>query len=288
MIASFSMNTIWPRCLNVTSSRSSVNAWTKSVLSSIWIPNRKYAVSRCSLSPWQRWISNVLLFISDCPWYDRGFCRHGPNCKNRHTRKVLCQNYLCGFCPEGPRCTLSHPTFELPNSNEHAPVQRKVIFVCDYCHETGHKASSCFKLPYEERQKYLNMPSNNMHSQGYNRLPLAQHQNSHHNHHDGAGGPPPPPGMFHPGDDQYLPTVLSQPFQHDVTCFKCGERGYVAGGCHSCIHFLLLLLVTMPTNVHDLMVRTCAIRIFHGASGSMSLGSFSFCLSVFIWPIKET
>ena len=42
--------------------------------------------------------------IKDCAWYDRGFCRHGPHCKNRHVRKVLCLNYLCGFCLEGPSC----------------------------------------------------------------------------------------------------------------------------------------------------------------------------------------
>uniref|UniRef100_A0A8C6ZIF2 Cleavage and polyadenylation specificity factor subunit 4 n=1 Tax=Nothoprocta perdicaria TaxID=30464 RepID=A0A8C6ZIF2_NOTPE len=39
-----------------------------------------------------------------CPWYDRGFCKHGPLCKYRHTRRVLCTNYLVGFCPEGPKC----------------------------------------------------------------------------------------------------------------------------------------------------------------------------------------
>ncbi|XP_068269671.1 putative cleavage and polyadenylation specificity factor subunit 4-like protein [Nyctibius grandis] len=39
-----------------------------------------------------------------CPWYDRGFCRHGPLCKYKHTRRVLCANYLVGFCPEGPKC----------------------------------------------------------------------------------------------------------------------------------------------------------------------------------------
>ncbi|XP_010209387.1 PREDICTED: putative cleavage and polyadenylation specificity factor subunit 4-like protein [Tinamus guttatus] len=39
-----------------------------------------------------------------CPWYDRGFCKHGPLCKYKHTRRVLCTNYLVGFCPEGPRC----------------------------------------------------------------------------------------------------------------------------------------------------------------------------------------
>ncbi len=153
----------------------------------------------------------------DCPWYDRGFCRHGPNCKNRHTRKVLCQNYLCGFCPEGPRCTLSHPTFELPNSNEYTPQQRKIVFVCDFCHETGHKASSCFKLPYEERQKYLNMPANNIQTQ--NRPPYGQNHNQ-------DGGSFQQSENIHPNEGQHPPgTGLSQPFQHDVTCFKCGERG---------------------------------------------------------------
>ena len=39
--------------------------------------------------------------IKDCPWYDRGFCRHGPSCRHRHTRRVLCINYLVGFCPDG-------------------------------------------------------------------------------------------------------------------------------------------------------------------------------------------
>ncbi|KGL94526.1 Cleavage and polyadenylation specificity factor subunit 4, partial [Charadrius vociferus] len=39
-----------------------------------------------------------------CPWYDRGFCRHGPLCKYKHTQRVMCTNYLVGFCPEGPKC----------------------------------------------------------------------------------------------------------------------------------------------------------------------------------------
>ncbi|NXF25293.1 CPSF4 factor, partial [Rhodinocichla rosea] len=39
-----------------------------------------------------------------CPWYDRGFCWHGPLCKYKHTRRVMCANYLVGFCPEGPKC----------------------------------------------------------------------------------------------------------------------------------------------------------------------------------------
>ena len=47
--------------------------------------------------------------VRDCPWYDRGFCRHGPNCRHRHVRRVLCINYLAGFCPVGDKCPDAHP-----------------------------------------------------------------------------------------------------------------------------------------------------------------------------------
>mmetsp|Transcript_3752 Transcript_3752/g.12518 ORF Transcript_3752/g.12518 Transcript_3752/m.12518 type:complete len:767 (-) Transcript_3752:38-2338(-) len=52
--------------------------------------------------------------VSDCPWYDRGFCKHGPRCRNRHTRKTVCVHYLAGFCPNGPDCKFAHPQFALP------------------------------------------------------------------------------------------------------------------------------------------------------------------------------
>ncbi|OZC10251.1 hypothetical protein X798_02841 [Onchocerca flexuosa] len=52
--------------------------------------------------------------IKDCPWYDRGFCRHGPFCKHRHRRRVLCPNYLAGFCPDGRDCKYAHPSFNIP------------------------------------------------------------------------------------------------------------------------------------------------------------------------------
>lgn len=155
----------------------------------------------------------------DCQWYDRGFCRHGPNCKNRHTRKVICQNYLCGFCLDGPRCTYSHPSFDIPNAHEHAPAQRKQVYVCDFCGETGHKAYACFKLPHEERQKFNNMPPNTMPNQMHNRGQMRHH-------HDGNQMQQ---NMMGNGNDdhhvmQHPPT---QPFLPDVTCYKCNERGYV-------------------------------------------------------------
>ncbi|TFK05891.1 group 10 secretory phospholipase A2-like [Platysternon megacephalum] len=51
--------------------------------------------------------------IKDCPWYDRGFCKQGPLCKYKHTRRVMCVNYLAGFCPEGPKCKFMHPKADL-------------------------------------------------------------------------------------------------------------------------------------------------------------------------------
>jgi len=50
--------------------------------------------------------------IKNCPWYDRGFCKHGPNCRLKHLRKVPCPDYLAGFCAKGPNCKFSHPKFD--------------------------------------------------------------------------------------------------------------------------------------------------------------------------------
>ncbi|KAG7663919.1 YTH1 [[Candida] subhashii] len=50
--------------------------------------------------------------IPECQNYNKGFCPDGPNCKNRHVRRVLCPLFLAGFCPKGPECEYSHPKFE--------------------------------------------------------------------------------------------------------------------------------------------------------------------------------
>ncbi|CAG8466063.1 3937_t:CDS:10 [Ambispora gerdemannii] len=53
--------------------------------------------------------------IKECAWYARGFCKHGPNCRHKHVRKVVCQLYLTGFCPKGLNCPNGHPKYELPS-----------------------------------------------------------------------------------------------------------------------------------------------------------------------------
>ena len=46
---------------------------------------------------------------TECPWYARGFCKHGPRCRHRHTRKKPCPKYLAGLCPDGAECQFGHP-----------------------------------------------------------------------------------------------------------------------------------------------------------------------------------
>lgn len=90
----------------------------------------------------------------DCPWYDRGFCKHGPVCKNRHVRRVYCPSYLLGFCPEGTGCKFVHPTFDLPMPSDMKDQGSKKMYICHSCGEPGHKASYCPKRTGPGGQPY--------------------------------------------------------------------------------------------------------------------------------------
>ncbi|KAI6229431.1 Cleavage and polyadenylation specificity factor subunit 4 [Aphelenchoides besseyi] len=96
--------------------------------------------------------------IKDCPWYDRGFCRHGPFCKHRHRRRVVCPNYLCGFCPDGKECKFTHPSFNIPTFDPKASGNTRVSasIMCHNCHERGHKATNCPHLPSGAQIPQLN------------------------------------------------------------------------------------------------------------------------------------
>ena len=50
---------------------------------------------------------------TECPWYARGFCKHGQRCRHRHTRKKPCPRYLAGVCPDGPNCAFGHAKWEV-------------------------------------------------------------------------------------------------------------------------------------------------------------------------------
>lgn len=95
--------------------------------------------------------------VRDCPWYDRGFCRHGPNCRHRHTRRVACLNYLCGFCPDGQNCKFVHMKFDIPtNTTQDSTFSgKKGVVVCHYCNEVGHKIYNCNNLPIDQRDELI-------------------------------------------------------------------------------------------------------------------------------------
>ncbi|XP_063718818.1 cleavage and polyadenylation specificity factor subunit 4-like [Symsagittifera roscoffensis] len=193
-----------------------------------------------------------------CLWYDRGFCKHGAGCKNRHLRKVICQNWVIGFCPEGPECKFAHPKFDLPVTNDTMQKPGGGVVICHNCREVGHKATFCPQRP-----------GNNQHMQNHN--------NNHGNAIETGGGTGNPvygqPGVgqprpvvchhcFEPGhkitvcprliggsiqtaDGEHIPISMQQaamnPIFHklpyvprpieSVTCFKCGDKGHYANKC---------------------------------------------------------
>ncbi|KAI6188816.1 Cleavage and polyadenylation specificity factor subunit 4 [Aphelenchoides besseyi] len=132
--------------------------------------------------------------IKDCPWYDRGFCRHGPFCKHRHRRRVICPNYLCGFCPDGKECKFTHPSFNIPTFDPKASGNARVSasIMCHNCHERGHKATNCPHLPSGAQIPQLDQ----------NRARTFQ------------------------------ATEHEKRNMADVTCYKCGEKGHYANRCH--------------------------------------------------------
>ncbi|PVG00704.1 hypothetical protein CPB86DRAFT_782246 [Serendipita vermifera] len=58
----------------------------------------------------------------ECPDYNRGFCKLGPDCPRKHVRRVICQLYLNGFCPAGPSCPQGHPKPTLPPPEAYEPL----------------------------------------------------------------------------------------------------------------------------------------------------------------------
>lgn len=126
--------------------------------------------------------------VKDCPWYDRGFCRHGPTCRHRHARRVACINYLCGFCPDGPSCKFVHMRFDIPNlmgqmtggamvtstgnaisslsfdpsqppdlysQSQMSDRKPKGVVICHYCKEPGHKIYVCNAIPPDKRDETI-------------------------------------------------------------------------------------------------------------------------------------
>lgn len=171
--------------------------------------------------------------VRPCPWYDRGFCRHGPNCRHRHVRKVLCLNYLAGFCPDGKECKFVQyvvrtllgignrclktffrsPQFDLPQLDEIAKNARKAGIICHLCQEAGHKSYQC---PKNQEAQMQGDGEGGTSVPPSNDAPETPH---------GAGQPR--TGMYmNPGDNQgYRPRGYFPLHQHiSLTSFTQGLR----------------------------------------------------------------
>ncbi|SAL98538.1 hypothetical protein [Absidia glauca] len=141
----------------------------------------------------------------ECPWYARGFCKHGPHCRHKHVRKLVCQNYLTGFCPDGLNCSNGHPKYELPlvNTNDDSQHQQ----------QQGHSQNS-------HRQQANGQSYQQQHGQ----QPFLgqQHQQRFGNSDNRQGF-----------QQQQQQQQQRTPFRklEDVTCYKCGEQGHYANKC---------------------------------------------------------
>eukprot|EP00064_Thunnus_orientalis_P002771 superscaffoldBa00000213_g2779 len=132
-----------------------------------------------------------------CEFFMRAACIKGPDCRHRHTRRVICVNYLVGFCPEGKSCKFMHPRFELPMGASEQPP-----------------------LPQQTQNQTKPVPTI-----GRSSLSLIQLTNS-------SPGQRPQNHVMNAGAQQNNMTSNRGPRPLDqVTCYKCGEKGHYANKC---------------------------------------------------------
>jgi len=87
--------------------------------------------------------------VKECPWYARGFCKHGNKCRSKHKRRKGCRNYILGFCIDGTKCPLGHPKYELPTTSatnlfrSRRPLRPLSQVTCFKCGNKGHYANAC-------------------------------------------------------------------------------------------------------------------------------------------------
>jgi len=151
---------------------------------------------------------------NECPWYARGFCKHGLQCRHRHTKKMACENYLAGFCPEGPKCQFGHPKWEIPEHDDRllppgagnfggGPMKFRSPIICHKCGNVGHKAANCT----------MQVGGGNTAVEDSDAINLT-----------GTGPNYSQPGTVPRGRGNLRPV-------DSVTCFKCNQVGHYADKC---------------------------------------------------------
>lgn len=125
----------------------------------------------------------------------------GPNCRNKHVRKLVCQNYLTGFCPDGLNCPNGHPKYELPVM---------------YNNQAEGSSDQPTQQPYQPHINHNTQgDDDNNNSKTYN--------NSNNNR----------PSHFQQGNNPQQQQQQQGNFRklEDVTCYKCGQQGHYANRC---------------------------------------------------------
>lgn len=136
--------------------------------------------------------------IPECPWYNRGFCKHGPDCKNKHIRRLPCYLFLAGFCPKGPDCELGHPKFEIPVIEKERNNGRD-----DNPGGQGRRMNQDSERPGMNTYNNYSRQNPNYHPGNPNNM----NRNNNNN--------------------------MIQPMRRleDITCYKCNEKGHYANHC---------------------------------------------------------
>jgi len=179
--------------------------------------------------------------VKPCPWFNRGFCKHGPNCRLKHILRLACPDYLAGFCAKGPNCKFAHPKFDIPkdmqdhlSQNAEFGVRRKVMPQQQqqsqpyqpqsqqqrrpngHSHQQQqHNPRSIPTLGQSQTQNNMMMPPQQQQQQ--QQQPYYQQQSSQYNQ-----------------SNRYQPQDPNNPqrrsFDH-ITCHKCKQKGHYANAC---------------------------------------------------------
>lgn len=91
---------------------------------------------------------------TEWPYYARGFCKNGMGCKNAHTEKQLCEDYLYGFCIKGPNWEKVHLKSLVSTDDDKFEVLANIGVqaqssttdtkaICHRCGNRGHKSDRC-------------------------------------------------------------------------------------------------------------------------------------------------
>ena len=123
----------------------------------------------------------------------------GPNCRHKHVRKMVCQNYLTGFCPDGLNCPNGHPKYELPvmHGNEGGALG-------------------------DDRQQQP--PPQQLQQSSHHHQQQQQQQQQKQKQNDSDDMPQRATHINRPQSGFYRRL-------EDVQCYKCGQQGHYANRC---------------------------------------------------------